>query len=80
MVRPSAYCILDELDAPLDDANIDRFLRILGKFAEKTQFIIVTHNKRTMEAADILYGVTQEESGVSTIASMHLKEAELLAA
>jgi len=76
MVRPSAYCILDELDAPLDDANIERFLRLLNGFVTQTQFIIVTHNKRTMEAADILYGVTQEESGVSTIASVKLKDFE----
>ncbi|MBD3392274.1 MAG: chromosome segregation protein SMC [Chitinivibrionales bacterium] len=80
MVRPSAYCILDELDAPLDDANVDRFLRILRQFSESTQFIIVTHNKRTMEAADILYGVTQEEFGVSTMASVRLRDVELQAA
>jgi chromosome segregation protein len=80
MVRPSAYCILDELDAPLDDANIGRFLRILREFSNNTQFIIVTHNKSTMEAADILYGVTQEESGVSMIASVRLKDVEAVAA
>lgn len=74
-VKPSAYCILDELDAPLDDANVDRFIRLLRKFAERTQFIVVTHNKRTMEPADILYGVTQRERGVSTVASMKLDEA-----
>ena len=74
LVKPSAYCILDELDAPLDDANIDRFVRVLKKFAEKTQFIIITHNKHTMEAADLLYGVTQQESGVSTVASVVLGE------
>jgi len=80
MVRPSAYCILDELDAPLDDANIGRFLRILREFSDNTQFIIVTHNKSTMEAADMLYGVTQEESGVSMIASVRLKDVEPVAA
>lgn len=74
LVKPSAYCILDELDAPLDDANIDRFVRVLKKFSEKTQFIIITHNKHTMEAADLLYGVTQQESGVSTVASVVLGE------
>jgi chromosome segregation protein len=77
MVRPSAYCILDELDAPLDDANIDRFLRLLRQFSTETQFIIITHNKRTMEEGDILYGVTQQESGVSMIASVKLKDAVL---
>jgi len=80
LVKPSAYCILDELDAPLDDANISRFVRVLRKFAEKTQFIVITHNKRTMEAADLLYGVTQQESGVSTIVSTKFQDAELRAA
>jgi chromosome segregation protein len=80
LVKPSAYCILDELDAPLDDANISRFVRVLSKFAEKTQFIIITHNKRTMEAADLLYGVTQQELGVSTIASVKFDGAALRAA
>ncbi|MBD3321688.1 MAG: chromosome segregation protein SMC [Chitinivibrionales bacterium] len=75
MVRPSAYCILDELDAPLDDANVERFVRALRHFTEKTQFIIVTHNKRTMESADLLYGVTQQEKGVSTVVSVRLEEA-----
>lgn len=80
LVKPSAYCILDELDAPLDDANIGRFVRILRKFAEKTQFIVITHNKRTMEAADLLYGVTQQEKGVSTIVSVKFDDAQLQAA
>jgi chromosome segregation protein len=80
LVKPSAYCILDELDAPLDDANISRFVRVLRKFAEKTQFIVITHNKRTMEAADLLYGVTQQESGVSTIVSTKFQDMELKAA
>lgn len=74
MVKPSAYCILDELDAPLDDANVDRFVRILHRFSTKTQFIVITHNKRTMEAAGTLYGVTQQEAGVSTVASIQLHE------
>ena len=80
LVKPSAYCILDELDAPLDDANIGRFVNILRKFSEQTQFIVVTHNKRTMEAADLLYGVTQQESGISTIVSVKVEEAALQAA
>jgi len=80
LVKPSAYCILDELDAPLDDANIGRFVKVLRKFAEKTQFIVITHNKRTMEAADLLYGVTQHEKGVSTIVSVRFDESELQAA
>jgi len=80
LVKPSAYCVLDELDAPLDDANIDRFIRVLNRFAERTQFIVITHNKRTMEAADMLYGVTQQERGVSRIVSVKLDEALLQAA
>jgi chromosome segregation protein len=74
LVKPSPFCILDEVDAPLDDSNIDRFLSIIKKFAVNTQFIVVTHNKRTMAAADALYGVTQEEDGVSKIVSVRLKK------
>jgi chromosome segregation protein len=70
LVKPSPFCILDEVDAPLDDANIDRFTRILRKFSDNTQFIVVTHNKRTMEAANALYGVTMEEEGVSKIVTV----------
>ena len=70
LVKPSPFCILDEVDAPLDDANIGRFLRMLGTFGDRTQFIVVTHNKRTMEAADFLYGVTMEEPGVSSLVSV----------
>jgi chromosome segregation protein len=79
MVKPSPFCILDEVDAPLDDSNIDRFLNIIRRFAGETQFIVVTHNKRTMAAADALYGVTQEEDGISKIVSVRLKK-ELFAA
>jgi chromosome segregation protein len=74
LVKPSPFCILDEVDAPLDDSNIDRFLQIIRRFAVDTQFIVVTHNKRTMAAADALYGVTQEEDGVSKIVSVRLKK------
>ena len=70
LVKPSPFCILDEVDAPLDDNNIDRFTRILRRFSDNTQFIVVTHNKRTMEAANALYGVTMEEEGVSKLVSV----------
>lgn len=74
LVKPSPFCILDEVDAPLDDANIDRFTRILRKFSDNTQFIVVTHNKRTMEAANALYGVTMEEEGVSKIVTVRFNQ------
>lgn len=65
MVKPSPFCVLDELDAPLDEANIVRFLRVLDRFIGDSQFVIVTHSKRTMSRADIMYGVSMEEFGVS---------------
>ena len=74
LVKPSPFCILDEVDAPLDDSNIDRFARIIRKFSDNTQFIIVTHNKRTMEAANAMYGVTMEEQGVSKLVSVRFNE------
>ena len=74
LVKPSPFCILDEVDAPLDDANIDRFTRILRKFCNNTQFIVVTHNKRTMEAANALYGVTMEEEGVSKLVTVRFNQ------
>ncbi len=74
LVKPSPFCILDEVDAPLDDTNIDRFTRILNTFSDSTQFIVVTHNKRTMEAANALYGVTMEEEGVSKLVSVRFNE------
>jgi chromosome segregation protein len=73
-VKPSPFCVLDEVDAPLDDANIDRFIKIIRKFSEDTQFIIVTHNKRTMEAADSMYGVTMAEEGISTIVNVKFSD------
>jgi chromosome segregation protein len=75
LVKPSPFCILDEVDAPLDDANVDRFTRILRKFSDNTQFIVVTHNKRTMEAANALYGVTMEEEGVSKLVTVRFNQA-----
>ena len=68
--RPSPFCLLDEVDAPLDDANVGRFVNKVAEMSEKTQFIVITHNKRTMEAARALYGVTMQEPGVSKVVSV----------
>ncbi|UCG52516.1 MAG: chromosome segregation protein SMC, partial [Candidatus Latescibacterota bacterium] len=76
LVKPSPFCVFDEVDAPLDDANIARFVRLLKSFTDKTQFIVITHNKKTMEAADYLYGVTMEEPGVSKMISVHIGEVD----
>ena len=70
LVKPSPFCLLDEVDAPLDDANVDRFLRMLERFSNRTQFVVITHNKKTMEAARCLYGVTMQELGVSKLVSV----------
>jgi chromosome segregation protein len=72
MVRPSPFCILDEVDAAMDEGNINRFVRMLERFVEQSQFIIITHNKRTIAKADVLYGVTMEERGVSRLVGMKL--------
>jgi chromosome segregation protein len=74
LVKPSPFCVLDEVDAPLDDANIGRFIAMLQQFKLSTQFIVITHNPRTMESADWLYGVTMEEPGISSIVGVHLDE------
>ncbi|ARA94174.1 chromosome segregation protein SMC [Rhodothermaceae bacterium RA] len=75
LVKPSPFCILDEVDAPLDDANVDRFMNLIRAFSDQTQFILVTHNKRTMEMADRLYGVTMQEQGVSKLVAVQFDEA-----
>lgn len=74
LVKPSPFCILDEVDAPLDDANVDRFTNLLREFSLRTQFILVTHNKRTMEAAENMYGVTMQEEGISKLAAVQFNE------
>ena len=70
--RPSPFCLLDEIDAPLDDANIGRFVEMLQRMQDCTQFILITHNRETMEIADRLWGVTMEEPGVSKLISVQL--------
>ncbi|MEJ2080304.1 MAG: AAA family ATPase [Acidobacteriota bacterium] len=69
MYRPSRFCVLDEVDAPLDDANVRRFTKLISEMSEEIQFIVVTHNKRTMESAQVLYGITMQEPGVSKVVS-----------
>ena len=76
MVRPSPFCVLDELDAPLDEANIARFIRVLDRFIGNSQFVIVTHSKRTMSRADVMYGVSMEEFGVSKTVGVKFSKAE----
>jgi chromosome segregation protein len=73
MVRPSPFCILDEIDAALDDQNVSRFVHVLKEFAGNSQFIVVTHNKKTIACADTLLGVTMEESGISKIVTVRLE-------
>ena len=74
-LRPMPFCLLDEIEAALDDANVGRFAKYLHKFSNETQFIVITHRKPTMELADALYGVTMQEKGVSKIVSVKLSEA-----
>ena len=75
-VRPTPFCMLDEIDAALDDRNVERFANYLRTFCNKTQFIVVTHRRGTMEAADVLYGVTMQEQGVSKILHLDLNQME----
>jgi chromosome segregation protein len=76
LTKPSPFCLLDEVDAPLDDSNVGRYVRLLSEFKAETQFIVITHNPRTMQAADAVYGVTMQEPGVSTIVGVRLGQME----
>jgi chromosome segregation protein len=72
LTKPSPFCFLDEVDAPLDDANIDRFTELIGELSEHSQFVLVTHNKKSMQAAEVLYGITMAEPGVSKVVSVRM--------
>jgi chromosome segregation protein len=72
LYKPSPFCVLDEVDAPLDDANVGRFARMITEMSDRSQFVLITHNKRTMEGCDVLYGVTMQEPGISKIVSVQL--------
>lgn len=74
LIKPAPFCIFDEVDAPLDDANIDKFNNIIREFSANSQFIIVTHNKRTMASTEVMYGITMENAGISTAMPVSLKE------
>ncbi len=76
LIKPSPLCVLDEVDAPLDESNTDKFVTMLGEMSKNTQFITITHNRRTMESANVLYGVTMEEPGVSKLISMKMADYE----
>ena len=76
MVKPSPFCVLDEMDAPLDESNINRFIKILDRFSQQSQFVVISHNKRTIAKADIIYGVTMEEHGVSKLVGVKFTKRE----
>jgi chromosome segregation protein len=75
-IKPAPFCLLDEMDAALDDANVTRFTKLLGHYLNRTQFLLITHNKHTMAAADLLFGVSMQEKGVSTVLSLDFVESE----
>ncbi|MFQ3577879.1 MAG: chromosome segregation protein SMC, partial [Verrucomicrobiia bacterium] len=76
MVKPSPFCVLDEMDAPLDDSNISRFIRILERFTAQSQFVVISHNKRTIARSDYLYGVTMEQKGISKLIGIRFTRAD----
>ena len=76
-LKPSPFCLLDEIEAALDDSNVTRFADYLHKLTKNTQFIVITHRRGTMNAADVLYGITMQEKGVSTMVSVNLIDADI---
>ncbi|WP_231561707.1 AAA family ATPase [Sphingobacterium sp. T2] len=74
LLKPAPFCIFDEVDAPLDDTNIDKFNKIIKEFSNQSQFIVVSHNKRTIASTDIIYGVTMVEQGISRVVPVDLRE------
>ncbi|MFN0061022.1 MAG: chromosome segregation protein SMC [Myxococcaceae bacterium] len=80
LIKPTPFCLLDEVDAPLDDGNVGRYNEIVREMSQRSQFILITHNKRTMEIADTLYGITMEEPGISKLVAVQMKDAETLSA
>ena len=76
-LKPSPFCLLDEIEAALDDSNVGRFAQYLRKLSDQTQFIVITHRRGTMAAAEALYGITMQEKGISTLVSVNLIESEL---
>ena len=74
LLKPAPFCILDEVDAPLDDANIGKFNKMIRAFSNNSQFILVTHNKNTMAAVDVIYGVTMQELGVSKVVPVDFRD------
>ena len=77
LIKPASFCLLDEIDAPLDDANVFRFNNLLQIIGENSQIIVITHNKRTMEFADMLFGITMEQKGISKVVSVNFSRTEL---
>ena len=73
LIKPSPFCILDEVDAPLDEANVGRYNDMVREMTDRSQFIVITHNKRTMEIADTLFGITMEEPGCSKLVNVNLR-------
>ena len=76
LLKPAPFCIFDEVDAPLDDTNIQKFANIIRAFADKSQFIIVTHNKSTMAEVDVLYGVYMQKKGISSVSAVDFRSYE----